>query len=401
MAQGDGRDFPEVPDRPSPASLYPWIFIASSAASDAVNGKFHPAWLAIAGLAAFAVLYVGSLWVRWRSSRPRVSYWLLGALGAVTLAMSIGFGQDMAALFPLLSIACGAVIPWAMPKSGHGPPLPLLTVFIVAIVSTFVAVAQGASAGNIWSAWYGPALSGLVVALIYRFIEAVAELRRTREELARSAVDAERLRFARDMHDLLGHTLSVMVVKAQVTRKLVSRDPAQAEQQALDIEEIGRGALSEVRQAVAGYRGRGLARELEAARTALADAGITAEVRQDGPPVPAGADALLGWVVREGVTNVIRHSGGRQCEIEVHNRDGSATVTVRDDGGGTPAAEPAGPGSPPGATVPRAPSGGHGLKGLRERLAGGGGTLEAGPRPGGGFCLTATVPVQAREGACR
>jgi two-component system sensor histidine kinase DesK len=110
---------------------------------------------------------------------------------------------------------------------------------------------------------------------------------------------------------------------------------------------------------------------------------------------------LLGWVVREGVTNVIRHSGGRQCEIEVHSRDGSVTVTVRDDGGGTMAVEPAGQQSSPENTTPRGPSGGHGLKGLRERLAAGGGTLEAGPRPGGGFCLTATVPVQAREGACR
>jgi len=390
MAHGAGRAFPEVPDRPSPASLYPWIFIASGTVSDAINGEFHPAWLAIAGLAAFAILYVGTLWVRWRSSRPRTSYWLLAALGAVTVALSIGFGQGTAALFPLLSIACGAVLPWVMPKSGHGPPVPLLVVFIVAAVSMLIAVAQGASPGDIWAGWYGPALSGLVVAIIYRFIEAVAELRRTREELARSAVDAERLRFARDMHDLLGHTLSVMVVKAQVTRKLVSRDPGQAEQQAMDIEEIGRGALSEVRQAIAGYRGRGLARELESARAALADAGIAAEVRQDGPPVPAGADALLGWVVREGVTNVIRHSGGRQCEIEVHSRSGSVTVTVRDDGGGTPAAEPAQTQS----------SGGHGLKGLRERLAAGGGTLEAGPEPGRGFCLTATVPVQAREGAC-
>ena len=237
MAQGGDRDFPEVPDRPSPVSLYPWLLIAASAAIDAGHGKFHPAWLAVAGLAAFAALYVATLWVRWRSGRPRAAYWLLAGLGAVTLGLNLGFGQGMTALFPLLAIACGAVIPWVMPRSGHGPPLPILTVFIVAVVSMLIAIGQGASPGDIWSAWYGPALSGLVVAIIYRFIEAVAELRRTREELARSAVDAERLRFARDMHDLLGHTLSVMVVKAQVTRKLVTRDPAQAQQQALDIED--------------------------------------------------------------------------------------------------------------------------------------------------------------------
>ena len=390
---GDGRDFPEVPDRPSPANLYPWLAVAAGPAIDAVHGRFHPDWLALAGLAAFAVLYVAALWVRWRTSRPRLSYWLLSALAAVALGLNLGFGQDMTSLFPLLSIVCGAVVPWVMPRSGHGPPRPLLVVFIVALTAMFIAIGQHATAGDIWSAWYGPALSGLVVAVIFRFMEAVAELRRTREELARSAVDAERLRFARDMHDLLGHTLSVMVVKAQVTRKLVSRDPAQAERQAMDIEEIGRGALSEVRQAIAGYRGRGLARELEASRAALADAGITAEVRQDGPPVPAGADALLGWVVREGVTNVIRHSGGRHCQIAVHSQDGRVSVTISDDGGA--AAPPS-----PGEAAPPVTAGGHGLKGLRERLAADGGTLEAGPRDGGGFRLSAAVPVPVRAGAC-
>ena len=383
MAQGYARDFPEVPDRPSPVTLYPWLLVAAGAARDAVDGKFHPAWLAGCGLLAFAGLYMAATWVRWRGSRPRASYPLLAVLGAVTLSLALGFGPEMIVLFPLLSIACGVVVPWVMPfRGGHGPPLTLLVVFVVAAVSMLTAIGQGASAGDIWSAWYGPALAGVIVAIIYRFIQAVAELRSTREELARAAVDAERLRFARDLHDLLGHTLSVMVVKAQVTRKLAARDPELAAQQALDIEEIGREALTEVRQTVAGYRGRGLARELEAARTALAGAGLTVAVRQDGPPVPAGADALLGWVVREGVTNVIRHSGGHECQVEIRNDGGCATVTIRDDGTGEPAA---------GAL----PSGGHGLDGLRERLAADGGTLIAGPGTGGGFRLTATVPVPA------
>ena len=385
MVQGAVRDFPEVPDRPSPLTLYPWLLIAVGAARDTVNGTFRPAWLAGCGLLVFAGLYMAATWVRWRGSRPRASYVLLAPLGALTLGLAIGFGPGMSALFPLLSIACGVVLPWVVPfPGGHGPPLSLLAVFTVAFTSMLVAVAQGASAGDIWSGWYGPALSGVIVAVIYRFIEAVAELRRTREELARTAVDAERLRFARDLHDLLGHTLSVMVVKAQVTRKLAARDPELAAQQAMDIEEIGREALAEVRQTVAGYRGRGLARELEAARTALAGAGLTVAVRQDGPPVPAGADALLGWVVREGVTNVIRHSGGHECQVEVRNAGGCATVTIRDDGPTWSGAGAAGPLS----------AGGHGLAGLRERLAADGGTLLAGPEPGG-FRLTATVPVPA------
>jgi two-component system sensor histidine kinase DesK len=382
MAQGDDRDFPEVPDRPSVVALYPWLLIAWGAASHTVHGSFRPQWAAAAGLAAFAVLYMAALWVRRRTSRPSAAYLLLAVLAADTVALVIGFGQDMNSLFPLLSIVCGAVLPWVVPfKTGHGPPLPILIVFAVAAVSLAIAIAQHASAGDIWASWYGAALSGLVVAIISRYIEAVAQLRRTREELARSAVDAERLRFARDMHDLLGHTLSVIVVKAQVVRKLAGRDPAQAQQQAADIEEIGRAALGEVRQAVAGYRGRGLTRELEAARAALADAGITTEVRQDGPPVPPGADALLGWVVREGVTNVIRHSGGRRCEIDVRDCGRSVTVTIRDDG------------PPVSASAALTAGGGHGLDGLRERLAADGGTLAAGPCPGGGFRLTATVPV--------
>ncbi len=224
MAAGDDRDFADVPDRASPFALYGWLLIAWGAASDTADGKLHPAWVAGAGLIAFAGLYVTSIWARWRTSRRRASYWLVAALGLVTLGLNIGFGQDMEALFPLLSIACGVVVPWVIPsKQGNGPPLPIITVFAVAAASMLIAVGQGSSAGDIWSAWYGPALSGLVVAVIFRYIEAVAELRRTREELARSAVDAERIRFARDMHDLLGHTLSVMVVKAQVTRKLAGR----------------------------------------------------------------------------------------------------------------------------------------------------------------------------------
>ena len=393
MARGDDRDFADVPDRPSPVSLYPWLLIAWSAGSDTIGGKLHPGWLAAGGLVAFAGLYAAAIWLRWRTSLQRAAYLLLTLLGVVTVSLNLGFGPDMTALFPLLTIACGAVVPWVfLLKNGHGPPLPLLVVFLVGPLSALIAARQGSSVGTIWSAWYGPVLSGLIVAVIYRFLEAVAELRRTREELARSAVDAERLRFARDMHDLLGHTLSVMVVKAQAARKLASRDPALAAQQAMDIEEIGRGALTEVREAIAGYRGRGLTRELAAARTGLADAGVTVTVRQDGPSVPTEADTLLGWVVREGATNIIRHSGGHKCEIEVRSSGESVTVTIRDNGSGAQT-----PSTPPSA------SGGHGIDGLRERLAADGGTLEAGPQPGGGFRLAATVPlpVPARKEAYR
>jgi two-component system sensor histidine kinase DesK len=254
----------------------------------------------------------------------------------------------------------------------------------LASVAALILWTHHASGSEIWQVWYSSVLAGFVVALVTRFMQAIAELRRTRQELADAAVDAERLRFARDMHDLLGHTLSVMVVKAQVVRKMATRDPQAAAAQAADIEAVGRRALTEVRQAVTGYRGRGLARELEDARAALADAGYAVHLRQDGEPVPAQASALLGWVVREGSTNVIKHSGGQQCDILIRHEQGKATVEITDDGSGNPAT--------------MLPSGGHGLGGLRERVEAGGGTLDAATRPGGGFRLTATVPVTAQDG---
>jgi len=375
-------EFRDVPDQPNPYGLFPWLLIASGTVSDTASGKMHPAWLAWPCLAAFAVLYVATIWVRWRTSRRLTAYLLLAALAGLTLAMNIVFRSDAIVLFPMLSIVIGAVVPW---RERQEPPLPLVAVLAAACTGALVTWLQGDSGGDIWAAWYSTVLPGMIVSVIYRFISAIAELRRTREELARAAVDAERLRFARDVHDLLGHTLSVMVVKAQLVRKLASRDPESAARQAEDIERAGRQALSEVRKAVTGYRGRGLTREIEAARIALTDAGLTVDVRQEDPPVPDDADAVLGWVIREGATNVIKHSGGRRCQIEVRHDNGMASVEITDDGTGE--------------VTGALPSGGHGLSGLGERITAAGGTLEAGPRIGGGFRLAAAIPVTQEE-AC-
>jgi len=191
-------------------------------------------------------------------------------------------------------------------------------------------------------------------------------------------VEAERLRFARDLHDLLGHTLSVMVLKAQAVRKLAAVNPEAAAAQAADIEDVGRQALTEVRQAVSGYRGRGLSRELDAAATALNDAGLSSAIRHETEPLTPEADSVLGWVVREGVTNVIKHSGARRCDIDIRRRGDLIAMEITDDGDGSEAG---------------LPSGGHGLAGLRERVAVADGTLTAGPSPNGGFRLGVTIPM--------
>ncbi|MXQ66583.1 hypothetical protein GQ466_21420 [Actinomadura rayongensis] len=241
----------------------------------------------------------------------------------------------------------------------------------VTAVATGSAWLGGLGTGAVVAAAWTTLTAGLVTTIVVRLFLVITLLRDAREELASAAVERERLRFSRDLHDLLGHTLSLMVVQAQAVRRIAERDPALAARQAADIESVGRDALGEVRQAVAGYRGRGLAAELDAARSALAAAGIEPVVRRSGDPPPA-ADALLGWAVREGVTNVVRHSGARTCEITWEDD----VLSIVDDG-----------------SAAGAPSGGHGLRGLRERVADAGGSLTAGPRPGGGFALT----VRLRE----
>jgi len=381
MAQGAGREFGEVPSRPSPYALYPWLFVCAGAAHQVLAGKMQPAWVAGPVLVAFIAGFMAVTWLSLRTSHQRAAYVLLAGLGAITLALNLGFGGYMATLFPLLALACGAVIPWT---DRQGPPLPLVAVVVVAGTGALVTWTQGSPGGDVWQVLYGSLLAGLVTAVVFRLIDAVRELHLTREELAKAAVDEERLRFARDLHDLLSHTLSVMVIKAQAVRKLAPRDPQLAAEQAADIETVGRQALTEVRQAVTGYRGRGLSRELHAARTTLADAGFTTAINRDDRALPEQIDAMLGWVVREGVTNVIKHSGGHQCEIDLRLADGQVTLEITDDGNG-------------GRTSGDLPSGGHGLGGLMERTAAAGGTLRAGPRRGGGFRLIATIPIPEAE----
>jgi two-component system sensor histidine kinase DesK len=191
------------------------------------------------------------------------------------------------------------------------------------------------------------------------------------------AVTDERLRIARDLHDLLGHSLSVIALKSELARKLVEREPARAAAELDDIQAVTRTALAEVREAVQGYRQPGLTEELEAARRALTAAGIECSLAILEVALPADVDAALAWAVREGSTNVIRHSDASRCAIRVEADDRQAAVVIEDDGRAASAA--AGNGS--------------GLRGLRERAERVRGRVEAGARPGGGYRLQLTIPL--------
>jgi two-component system sensor histidine kinase DesK len=208
------------------------------------------------------------------------------------------------------------------------------------------------------------------------------ELREARAELARFAVARERERFARDLHDLLGHSLSVIALKSELAGRLVESNPAAAASEIADVQTVARQSLSEVREAVSGYRRPTLDSEIEGARVALSAAGVTTSIDFSVAPLDPDVEGALAWAVREGATNVIRHSRATRCAITVAVAEGGgARVEIHDDGVGAPADAQA-----------ASESSGHGLEGLLERAASLGGRVEAGAAADGGFRLAMTLP---------
>ncbi len=223
---------------------------------------------------------------------------------------------------------------------------------------------------------------------------AIRELHTTRRELARLEVEEERLRLARDLHDLLGHTLSLITLKSELARGLVTEEPERCAQELSEIECVSRQMLREVRKTVAGYRQPTLANELDGAQQLLEAAGIASVIEQAVRDLPPAIDAVLAWTVREDVTNVIRHSRARQCLIQLSEEQEKVCVEVINDGER--------PEEQREALQGRQTSHGHGLAGLRERITVLGGTLEAGSLIVSGnrsFRLWVEVPMQSREEA--
>jgi len=222
-----------------------------------------------------------------------------------------------------------------------------------------------------------------VTVIFYRAVVwLMIERRRAREEIAHLAVAEERLRFSRDLHDVLGHSLSVIALKSQVARRLIDRDPVAARTSLEELEAVAHESLAAVREMVTGYRQRSLAEELRNADEILTAAGIRVELPGDWLPPAAPADGLLAWAVREGVTNLLRHSRAESCRISIGSDAGRICLEITDNGLG-----PRG-----GAESAAAAQGGSGLSGLRERMSAAGGTVEAGAAPGGGFRLRVEVP---------
>lgn len=216
--------------------------------------------------------------------------------------------------------------------------------------------------------------------------ESNARLRMAQDQVERLATIAERERIARDLHDLLGHTLSTITLKSELAARLVSRDPARAEREIRDVERLSRETLSEVRAAVSGYRKGGWEGELANAKLALEAAGVEFDYFTQPLHLRPDVEAVLATALREGVTNVIRHAGARRCQVTLVDDGALVFLTVTDDGVG-PRAEREG-----GA------SGGTGLVAMRERVRALGGTVTVNPQTSGakqGTRLEVSLPRQA------
>lgn len=310
---------------------------------------------------------------------------LIGAVGLSVAILAVGGanGSNWVAALVIASAAVGRSVPTLR--------LAVLGAALCTVAGLSVFLIEGMLNSSNTVAFIAPPFAATFAYSAARRVDLVNKLRETRAELARMAVADERLRIARDLHDLLGHSLSLITLKAELAGRLLDADPERAAREIADLERVARRSLGEVRAAVTSYRQPRLAAEIAAARHMLAAAGMESRVHAPASiELPPATDALLAWTVREGATNVVRHSGARTVTITVSITPDEVSAEIADDGVG------------PGWDADRRAGEhqGSGLSGLTERARAAGAEISSGEGPGGkGFRLLVRVPTARFSGA--
>lgn len=376
------------------------LIIALVLVQPAVSLLQHPitatGWFQLVAVVIFTALVLWKIWVNAPGAQP-TPWFVLFVILALGIAIFVTGGKS-GVWIPVLAFAA------AMCGRYSTTPAPAI---IASAACAFAGLAMSwvhhyDSGGTFSAVAIGP-LAGLFAYGAGRRADALDKLRRTRAELARAAVAEERLRIARDLHDLLGHSLSLITLKAELARRVIGSDPDRAATEVAELEAVARQSLSDVREAVAGFRQPDLAGELTAARQLLDAAGIASDIRSAGADhLEQQVDAVLAWAVREGTTNVVRHSRATKVAIRVNAADSVAVAEISDNGPAGPDANgtrlpPAVPAPGPSARAtghrPLAAFTGSGLAGLTERVRGLGGELAAGMVEPHGFLLRVVVPL--------
>ena len=378
-ATAAGGDFEWTPRRRrlALAVSYVWLgylvpVVWSLAAHPPATAKLVAAAVALAGfVACYVRLMVATMNRPFRLAAP---YALAGlVLASAVLMWPIGAVWQY--VFPYYF---AAMVPAQLPRRWWLPA----EAGVVAVTAV-VALASGERGGDLFGHIGSVFGLGVIMSMYFGMLMSAVQLRMARAELARLAVAEERLRIARDLHDVLGHRLAAAALTSDLAVRLVDSDPAQAGAHMAEVGRIAREALEEVRATVSGFRDSSLPGELSTARALLAAAGIDCLVHTPGDEaLPDRQAEVAAWVVREGVTNVVRHARANTVRIVVAAGD-PAVVEVSDDG--RPRAD-------------ESPRPGNGLTGLTERVTAVGGTLTAGRGPAGGYRLRVELPCATLAG---
>lgn len=355
---------------------YPVTGLARSSTPSAIKA------LELGLLALFVAAYVYTMAGRGWATEGRVAgSWLcLTLLGALATTLALLPGTSWLGLFIFVAAAAGQLRP---------VPYAWYAILLTASVAFLLERRTGQSG-------FGPDPSGVIFLLIEivavgglvlgvtRLVEVNRELRESRAAMAQLAVNEERLRFARDMHDVVGHHLTVIVRKSELAARLMAVDRERAAQEVRDIERVAREALADTRDVVSGYRRPSLAAEIEGAQRSLEAAGLRVRVRHAGGALDPARDEVLAWAVREAATNVLRHSRASCVDLCISvDPDGTAILEIVDDGPSDPTPSTSNAGT------------GHGLPGLAERARVLGGSVAAQPLRPSGFRLTVRLPAPA------
>lgn len=356
-------------DLPRPALRYLWLLYTLFVFTGPLMGRGGAVqWtLAVASIAAFLPPYF-AYWAAMEARRPgraAVMVAVIALIGIVLVPFTTGASTYLvyaAAMVPFVASARRA----------------LAAIVFFAATMALVSIASMTYEPRVWWIVSLPVVLMIVAigganVLYAENVRRRAQVSRAREEVDEMAAVAERERISRDLHDLLGHTLSVTALKSELASRLSTVDPARAAAEIRDVEQISRNALSEVRAAVEGFRSRGYAGELRNAARALDAAGVRFDDVTENVRMPPRHEGVLALALREATTNVIRHARASHCRAELRADGQSLILTVRDDGAGAVAYD------------------GHGLTGMRERATALGGAVTV--ENDGGTRVTMRLPL--------